>query len=236
MAKRRFRFFRWFLVALVIGLVVLTLRQGWLPARYTLLPAIDLANPNNWFVDWRLAELKDEKGLCRAVMIPPNVRAKSVSDRPLKKGCGWINAVRLSSAGGARISVRRVTCEVGAALALWMTHDVQPLAQEIFGSKVQSVQHMGVYSCRNIIGSKYLRKTRSQHATANAIDIGGFSLANGMRIRVKRDWKGGGKKARFLHEIHRRACRYFRVAIGPEFNAAHHNHFHYDRGPFSRCK
>jgi hypothetical protein len=33
-----------------------------------------------------------------------------------------------------------------------------------------------------------------------------------------------------------RACKYFRVAIGPEFNAAHWNHLHLDRGVFERCK
>ena len=33
-----------------------------------------------------------------------------------------------------------------------------------------------------------------------------------------------------------RACRYFRVAIGPEFNEAHWNHLHFDRGIFARCK
>jgi hypothetical protein len=26
------------------------------------------------------------------------------------------------------------------------------------------------------------------------------------------------------------------VALGPEYNAAHKNHFHVDRGAFSRCK
>lgn len=234
--RRRGRIFRWVLLAVMAAIAVLTLREGWLPARYTPLPAVDLTNPNNWFVDWRLAELKYARGLCRSVMIPPTVTAKPVSDNPLQKGCGWVNAVRMTSAGGAQISLSRVTCEAGAALTLWIAHDVQPLAQEIFGSKVRSIQDMGVYSCRNIIGRKFWRKTRSQHATANAVDIASFTLADGKRIIVKRHWKDKGNKGKFLRAVHKRACRYFRVALGPDFNAAHSNHFHYDRGPLSRCK
>lgn len=234
--KRRTRVFRWLLLAIFGAAAALTLRQGWLPARYTPIPAVDLDNPNNWFVDWRLAELKYERGLCRAVMIPPHVIARAVRDDPLKHGCGWINAVHITSAGGAHISIPRITCEAGAALALWITHDVQPLAQQMFASRVVSIHHMGIYACRNIRGHKFWRKTRSQHATANAIDIASFTLANGTRISVEHGWKSKGKKGRFLHAIHKRACRYFRVAIGPDYNSAHSNHFHYDRGPLSRCK
>ena len=68
------------------------------------------------------------------------------------------------------------------------------------------------------------------------MDIGGFSLADGRQISVERSWRGSGKEAEFLHAVHSRACRYFRVALGPDYNAAHSNHFHLDRGFLSRCK
>jgi hypothetical protein len=95
---------------------------------------------------------------------------------------------------------------------------------------------MGTYSCRNIIGNRKWAQLRSQHALANAVDIGGFKLENGQTISVARDWKGRNREARFLHSVHARACRYFRVAIGPDFNPAHWNHFHLDRGIFTRCQ
>jgi hypothetical protein len=119
---------------------------------------------------------------------------------------------------------------------MWLAHDVQPLAAEMLGSRVTSVQHMGTYACRNVLGRKWGFPSLSQHATANALDVSGFTLANGRQISVARHWSGSGPEARFLREIHGRACRYFRVAIGPEFNALHRDHFHYDRGPLSRCK
>ena len=96
---------------------------------------------------------------------------------------------------------------------------------------------MGTYSCRNMIGNSKWTNMRSQHALANAIDIGGFRLADGRDISSRqglqgRRPRGGASCARRTM----RACSYFRVAIGPEFNAAHWNHLHLDRGVFERCK
>ena len=80
------------------------------------------------------------------------------------------------------------------------------------------------------------RNRRSEHATANAIDISGFRLADGTRISVRRDWNGERKKSQFLRAVHQRACGYFRVALSPDFNRAHHDHFHFDRGFLWTCR
>lgn len=52
------------------------------------------------------------------------------------------------------------------------------------------------------------RIMRSEHATANAIDIAGFRLENGDSISVLKDWREQSREAMFLREVHRRACRY----------------------------
>jgi hypothetical protein len=113
---------------------------------------------------------------------------------------------------------------------------VQPLAHEHLGQRVTSVQSLGSFSCRNIVGNAMLRKVRSQHATANAADIAGFHLASGRFVSVRSHWKGEGAEQRFLRAVHARACRYFRAVLGPDYNAAHRDHFHLDRGPWSRCR
>jgi hypothetical protein len=113
---------------------------------------------------------------------------------------------------------------------------VQPLAMEMFGKRVASLGDMGTYDCRNIVGNPFWKGVRSQHATANALDISGFTLEDGRNINVLRDWNDKGQEGKFLHEAHRRACRYFRVTLGPEFNEAHRNHFHLDRGLLWTCK
>jgi hypothetical protein len=154
----------------------------------------------------------------------------------MKDGCGWSNAVRLVSAGGVHASFDKITCETAVALTLWLEHEVQPLAMELFGHRVVSIRSFGSYSCRNIVGDPFWSHRRSEHAIANAADVAGFTLADGRQISVRRHWKSEGPEGRFLREAHARACPYFRAALGPDFNDVHRDHFHLDRGPFSRCK
>lgn len=227
---------RLLLVLLLSGSTYVAMRLGYLPQRFSPFPPISLDTQPAWFVDTRLAALRLDRPLCEAVLKEPHIDAAAITDQPYKNGCGWQNAVRFSRVGGARLGAEKLTCEMAAALALWVEHEVQPLAKAAFGEGVASIGDMGIYDCRNILGNPLMKNIRSQHATANAIDISGFTLEGGRQISILRDWSGKGKEAQFLKDVHRGACRYFRVALGPEYNAAHKNHFHFDRGAFSRCK
>ena len=229
-------FLRILLAVLVLAALFGAFRFGLVPQRYSPFAPISLAERPSWFVDFRLAALRNDPELCHAVLIEPHISAKPIPDKPIKNGCGWINAVRVETVGGAELGAAQLTCETSAALALWMEHEVQPVALAAFGSRVVGLDDMGTFACRNIIGNRKWAKMRSQHARANAVDIGGFRFESGEHVSVARDWKGYDRKARFLRNVHERACRYFRVAIGPDYNRAHWNHFHYDRGIFTRCK
>ncbi len=234
--RRRRRSYLPLLLFAVALIATAALRAGGLPVRLLPLPALDLAQPSPWFLDTRLAALKNNAVQCAKLLAPPHVLAAHLSDNPYRAGCGWQTAVRLSAAGGAKIDAEAVTCEVAAALALWIEHDVQTAAVQHFGSRVASVQTLGSYACRNIVGSKLWKDFRSQHATANAIDISGFTLADGRTVSVRRDWTGSSEAASFLHDIHARACRRFRVALSPDYNPAHHDHLHLDRGFIHACR
>ena len=234
--RRRSRVPRLILIVLLAVGSGFLFRQGLVPGMLNPLPVIDLSQSNPWLVDWRLAALKRDPDLCRRVLVAPHIEAQPIVDSPLRDGCGWVNGVRMSTAGGVRAGFDKITCEAAIALALWLRHDLQEVAKEILGQPVAAVQSFGTYSCRNIIGNQLWKSWRSQHATANAVDIGGFTLADGRHISVRRHWHGNGREARFLRAAHGRACRYFRVVLGPEYNAAHRDHFHFDRGPLSRCK
>jgi hypothetical protein len=225
------------LLALLLVLVVLAAFWfGLVPQRYSPLADISLDDPPEWFVDFRLAALRRDPEGCRAVLKSPHIVATPIDDHVRPDGCGWTNAVRVSGVGGAEYGAAQLTCEASAALALWIEYQVQPLAMSMFNSRVTGIDDMGTYSCRNIIGNEKWANMRSQHSLANAIDIGGFRLADGRHISVAKDYKGKGPEAGFLREAHMRACGYFRVAIGPYFNAAHWNHLHLDRGILTRCK
>ena len=236
-ARKRIGRVLWIIFALLVaGGLAAAFRQGVVPAALNPLPALDLGQANPWLVDWRLASMRYNPELCRRVLVAPHIEAQPIADSPMRDGCGWVNAVRMSRGGGVHASFDKITCQSAAALALWLEHDVQPLAQEMLGQRVTALQSFGTYTCRNIRGNALLKGWRSEHAAANAVDIGSFSLADGRRISVAGHWRGNGPEARFLQAVHARACRYFHVVLGPEHNEAHRDHFHLDRGPFMRCR
>ena len=152
--------------------------------------------------------------------------------KPVQSGCGWINAISLQRVGDIEVNASPIDCGAAAALILWLEHSVQPLAKDKLSSRVQKITHFGTYSCRNIAGTS----RRSVHARAAAIDIAGFRLANGASVSLKRDWHDDDAKAAFLRDTHETSCQSFKVSLSPEFNAAHADHFHLDRGLFRRCK
>lgn len=228
--------FNAFLIVVLAGAISAAFWLGIVPQRLSPFPPITLDEAPGMFLDAQLATLRREPALCRAALKAPHIIVSSIADNPIKKGCGWRNGVRVQGASGVDISVEPLTCEMAASLALWIEYGLQPLAQEMLGTKVKSIRDMGTYDCRNIVGNAFWRDMRSEHAKANAIDIAGFGLEDGRQISVVKDWKGSGPESQFLREVHRRACRYFRVALGPEFNAAHHDHFHFDRGLLWRCR
>jgi hypothetical protein len=99
---------------------------------------------------------------------------------------------------------------------------------------VSAIEHFGSYSCRNVYGRP--EATRSRHATAEAWDVAGFVLVDGRRIRVARDWQSTKAEAAFLRESRDGACRFFDGVLSPDYNAAHHDHLHLDRGPYRMCR
>ena len=125
------------------------------------------------------------------------------------------------------------SCAVAAALALWERDVVQPAARRHFGERVVGIDHAGSFSCRRLYGRAEGRF--SEHATADAIDIIGFRLADGRRVSVLRDWRRDRAEAAFLREVRDGACDLFATVLSPDYNAAHAAHFHFDqadRGSF----
>ena len=103
---------------------------------------------------------------------------------------------------------------------------------------------MGSYACRNINRGEGATPgaSRSRHATADAFDVSGLVLADGRRITVSRDWPRadapvpGGEAAGLLRDAHAGACRFFDGVLGPDYNAAHRDHFHLETGGYSMCR
>lgn len=155
------------------------------------------------------------------------VRFEALPDQYRDEGCSTLGTVQMHALQGdsGRLDVTNlgpVTCPVSTAFAAWVRFGVDRAAQEILGTRLASVQTMGSYSCRNVAGTD----RRSAHSTGAAIDIGGFVLADGRVISVARGWDGSAEEREFLRVVQRSACRRFGTVLGPDYNAAHRDHFH----------
>lgn len=157
-----------------------------------------------------------------------------VADRDFGGGCQLSGAVQLLGVGVPIANVTAIRCPLARQLTRWVREAVQPAASDIFGSRVTRIESMGGYACRNIVGGS--SSGRSQHATGNAVDIGAFLLADGRRVSVRQGWQGSSDERQFLRTISKDGCRYFQTVLGPDYNAAHFDHLHFDLGgrPFCR--
>lgn len=120
----------------------------------------------------------------------------------------------------------KLACPLVSALDRWVSDGVQPAALHWFNSPVATIHQIGSYSCRRMNGAG--GHGISEHAFGNALDIAGFTLADGRKITVKDGWRGTPEEQGFLRDVHLYACETFVTVLGPGYNAAHYNHFHVD--------
>ncbi|WP_312255851.1 extensin-like domain-containing protein [Stutzerimonas nitrititolerans] len=193
---------------------------------------LDIRLAPNFLTTYKLRRLQDDRDLCEQALATSDLDYVAVPDSTPQAGCPVENAVRVRASAVRFNGAFLATCPLAAAYALFERHGLQPAAQAVFGQPVVRVDHFGSFACRNIARSS----RRSQHASANALDLAGFHLADGTRITVARDWKGEDDSARFLRQVKTAACEAFRVTLSPEYNAAHHDHFHVDMGGFGMCR
>ncbi|MDE2595845.1 MAG: extensin family protein [Sphingomonadales bacterium] len=159
-------------------------------------------------------------------------------DQYFGAGCSTLNTVRLASLQGdnaalALSNLGPVTCPLASTFAGWARFGVDRAARQVLGSPLVRIETMGSYNCRNVAGTE----RRSAHATASAIDVSGFVLADGRRITVLGNWSQGTPQERqFLTLIHASACKRFGTVLGPAYNAAHRDHLHVELGGGAFCR
>jgi hypothetical protein len=156
-------------------------------------------------------------------------------DRTFDNGCSALGAVQLLDLGTPVTNLGAMTCPLAEAFEKWVREAVQPAARVWLGSRVARIESFGTYSCRPVNGQAGERL--SEHGRANAVDVGAFTLDDGRRITILAGWSGADENVRrFLHAIHDSGCRRFSVGLGPDANAFHRDHLHFDmgRGPYCR--
>ena len=203
------------------------------PGRWNPWAPLVLADDLGLLTRYKLARLEGDDLACLAVLAQAPMRYTPLPDRETGEGCAFRNAVMIEATTAA-VQPFALSCRSAVALALWERHVLQPAAQRSFGVAVTRLEHAGSYACRNVYGRDEGR--RSQHATADALDVTGFALEDGRRVRVRGGWNGNPGDAAFLREVHAGACQVFDAVLGPDYNAAHHDHLHLDRGSYRVCR
>ena len=221
-------------LAVVAGFALVSLGVVTVPPAYNPWTPLNTRDEPNVLTRYKLTRLERDAAECAIVLGQADVAYTPIPDQVTGEGCGFAGAVRVSRAGSASGEGFVATCPLAVAWSLFDTHVLQPSARRHFGRGVSRVITAGSYACRNInhrVGGR-----RSEHATANALDVAGFVLSDGTRVTVAQDWREGGRKAAFLRDLRAGACHFFDVVLSPDFNVAHRNHFHFDMGRFRACR
>jgi hypothetical protein len=119
-----------------------------------------------------------------------------------------------------------LACPIVSALDRWLAGSVQPAAQRWFGARVVEIRQISAYSCRGMNGDSHAHI--SEHAFGNALDIAGFTLADGRHVSVKDGWKGMPEEQGFLRDVQAAACQQFSTVLAPGSNVHHYDHIHVD--------
>jgi len=222
--------------ALAASLLALAVSRGRtsLPPEWSPWVALDVNAPPNFLTRYKLSRVSGHAELCAAVLADAAMTYRQLPDEATGPECGLFDAVTIERTASEVGQPFSLTCRAAVSLALWEKHVVAPAAERHLASQVQRIEHFGSYACRNVYGRP--DSTRSRHATAEALDVAGFVLADGRRIRVLGDWNEDSAAAEFLHEVRDGACRFFDGVLSPDHNAAHRDHLHLDRGTYRYCR
>ena len=172
---------------------------------------------------------------CHADLRREAVEFKILASRSFAGGCSAIGVVQLLDIGTPVTNLGSMTCPLARQFARWTREEAQPAASQWLKSRVVRIESFGTYACRplnGVAGNKL-----SEHGRANAADVAAFVLADGRRVTVLEGWNGEDEQVRgFLRAVHQAGCRRFKIGLGPDANAYHANHFHFDMGQGPYCR
>ena len=217
-----------------IILTIATLGYRWLPPHYNPFTPLTLDDPPGRITQYKLRRLTPEA--CASLLLQANqrdlIRTQPVADSG--GACPLHNVVRVRDFGPVGLnSSFLASCPLALSSALFISKQARPLTKRYTRSGSVRIEPLGSFACSNIYHRPGAR--RSEHATAGALDIGAFRLANGERVTVLNGWKATTTQP-WLKAMLAASCGYYGNGLGPEYNAAHANHFHLGMRGFGLCR
>lgn len=206
----------------------------YLPSYYNPLAPLELSDPPNWLTQFKLKRLTPAR--CQTLLQQANEQ-KLITSQPVADSageCPLTDVVRVRDFGVVKLSSSFLaSCPLALRSALYVGQQAAPLTERLMMSQLTRIEHLGSYACRNIYHRPDAR--RSEHASAQALDISGFILADGRHVTVLRGWKQE-ESAMWLRALLSASCQYYGNGLGPDYNAAHANHFHLGIRGFGLCR
>ncbi len=129
-----------------------------------------------------------------------------------------------------------LSCEMALAFASWTKDELAPGARKRYWSGVKTIHQGSSYSCRRIAGTS----VASEHSKGNALDVMRIELKNGRDIKVEKQGLFAFRARGLLNTVRADGCSYFTTVLGPGYNKAHADHFHFDiknrRNGYRACR
>ena len=140
--------------------------------------------------------------------------------------CRIDHPVRVSGLAGkvAMKPAATLSCEMALTFARWARDELTPAARWRYFSGVKTIHQGSSYSCRRIAGTR----TLSEHGKGNALDVMRIELRNGKDIDVRKPGWFSFREKSLLNKARAGGCEYFSTVLGPGYNRAHADHFHFD--------
>ncbi|MDR0808806.1 MAG: extensin family protein [Gemmobacter sp.] len=151
----------------------------------------------------------------------PSIRGADLAPMVSKvKGCGIEAPVKVTEIAGVKLSQPAIiTCETAQATKQWIERGMSP---QFGANPVVKLQIAGSYTCRPRNGIKGAKV--SEHGRGQALDISGFTLADGSMLSVKQDYR----QSKAIKASHKAACGIFGTTLGPGSDGHHEDHLHFD--------
>lgn len=189
---------------------------------------------------WSLAA-REDGAACRDALKADGYVFQAYPDKPQPdtSGCGIPHGVVVvKGPTGIRYEPPiTVDCTLARSLA-GFEKIVQEEAETHLRARVVRIGNLGGFACRPRNSRK--GSSLSAHAFGSAVDISAFHPAKGTPAIIARDYADAARstpaqdeRRRFLRAVYLRLRAHeadLTYTVGPDFNRAHHDHFHLDRG------
>jgi hypothetical protein len=182
----------------------------------------------------------EEEVACRSRLRRLGVTFTDLAPIEGSGGCGIAHPVQVTGLPrGVRLKpAATLNCHMAEALALWTRDELVPSARLRYFSGVDTIHQGSSYSCRTIGNRR--GGTLSEHGRGNAIDIMKITLNSGREIDIRKPGLFSFRKRGLLNSVRGDACDYFSTVLGPGYDRAHRDHFHFDlmtrRGGRKACR